>query len=186
MKPFASPAAWTLIVALALFTAGCEVLKEQQPKRIVTIHEIVTYPKGLKELEKQIPTFSGQQIWVNTNPYLHSRSIKAIEPVDREDDSGYCDLKLELDRHGALVWMQLSVGMAKKPLAFVIDGTYYRNIIIDEMTDEDRREVLVRGPFDRVTAEALKKYAKQNYRYYNQDEDPLASLDLFGSKKGED
>jgi hypothetical protein len=166
----------------AAFTTGCETFKTQQPEKIVTIHEIVRYPRGMKDLEREIPTFSGQRIWVNTNPFLHSKSIKAIEPVPCAGDPDYFDLKLTLDRHGALVWMQLSVGLARQSLAFVIDSVYYRSFKIEQPTQENELVVTIRGPFDKVTAEALKEHAKSNYEYYNTDAES-STFDLMEDEK---
>jgi len=160
------------ILAAALLSGGCETLNPKKPEKIITVHEIVRYPRGMKELERQVPTFSGQTIWINTNPFLHSKSIKAIEPVPRPEDPEFYDLKIELDRHGALVWMQLSVGLARQSLAFVIDGVYYRSFRIDEHFSENDRTVIVKGPFDKATAESLKRTAKNNYSFYNQDDKP--------------
>jgi hypothetical protein len=163
----------------AAFTAGCETFKTKEPKKIVTVHEIVRYPRGMKDLEREIPTFSGQKIWINTNPFLHSKSIKAIDLIPNADSPDYFDIKLTLDRHGALVWMQLSVGFSRQPLAFVIDSVYYRSFTIVGATNEDERTVTIRGPFDKITAESLKANAKSNYDYYNEDGEKGTGFDLM-------
>jgi hypothetical protein len=160
------------MLALAMILGGCESLNPQKPDKIITVHEIIRYPRGMKELEKQVPTFSGQSIWINANPFLHSKSIKSVELLPNAESPEFFDLKLDLDRHGALVWMQLSVGLTRQSLAFVVDGVYYRSFRIDEHTSEADRVVIIKGPFDKVTAEALKKHAKSNYQYYNQDDKP--------------
>ena len=79
--------AFLLIASIAfLFILGCnpddmkkldEIFKKEMPKpqRIITINSIVKYPRA-KKLEKEITTFSGQKVWVNTNSYLQSEDPK--------------------------------------------------------------------------------------------------------------
>lgn len=167
-------------LATTMLFGGCEILdtKVTEPVRVITVHDIIRYPRGMRDLEKQIPTFSGQRIWINANPYLHSKSIESVELVPNAEQPEFYDLKLKLNSHGALVWMQLSVGLARQSLAFVIDGVYYRSFIIEQISDEKTKEVVIRGPFDRITAEALKENANANYRYYNGD-DALSKFELM-------
>lgn len=158
----------------ALFTlsamVSCEILDSygQKPTKIISIHEIVKYPRAT-ELEKEIPTLNGGKIWINTNPFLHSSAIKQIKLVPSAQEPGFYDLQVELDRCGRLLWMQISVGFAYRKLAFVIDGIYYRSIIPRYATTEEDYIVLIEGPFDKITAESLKEHAAKNYSYYHMD-----------------
>jgi len=75
------------------------------------------------------------------------------------------------------MWMQLSVEYRNKPLALVIDGVFYRLFTPTQVIDENQRWVTLRGPIDAVTAEALKKHAKANYKFYHKNE---SSNPVFG------
>ena len=143
-----------------------------EPKNVITINEIIKYPRA-KKIEKEIATFSGRTIWININSFIHSNVVKKVELLPR-DGGKYYDLKLFLNRKGRLRWMQLSAGYRKEPLAFVIDGTFYRSFTPKPMVgDYDNNEdtyVVIEGPFDKGTADALVESAPSNFLYYN-DED---------------
>lgn len=167
------------IAAAAVMLASCETLnttkKEDQeekeekftkPKYVITINELVKYPRA-QMVEKEVPTFDGRSIWVNNNHFVSSKSIMSIEPVPSKVNFGYYDLKLKMDRHGALAWMNLSVQFSYKPLALLIDGMYFRSIIIKQATSQEDTEVMLDGPFDKILTDKLVKYAPLNYKFYH-------------------
>lgn len=162
-----TPFIFSIFAFLAI--TGCELLDYyEKPSKIISIHEIVKYPRAT-ELEKEVPTLNGGKIWINTNPFLHSSAIKDLELVERADEPGFYDLQVELDRCGRLFWMQLSVGFAYRKMAFVIDGICYRTIIPRTVTTEEDYIVVIEGPFDKITAQSLEEHAAKNYRYYHGD-----------------
>ena len=63
--------------------------------------------------------------------------------------------------------MQLSVNYAYTELAFLIDGVFYRTVMPDRISTENEDLVYLRGPFDPVTAKALKNNATLNHKYFN-------------------
>ena len=138
-----------------------------EPKRIITINSIVKFPRA-NDLEKEIPTFTGRKVWINTNSFIHSKSITEIELVPRDSDGHFYDLKLKLSRHGQLIWMQLSTGFNFQRLGLVVDGLFYRTFTPKPM-EKDDDFALIEGPFDKYTAEEMKKYAKSNFEYFNQE-----------------
>lgn len=146
-----------------------EIFKKEMPKpqRIITINSVVKYPRA-KDLEKEIMTFSGQKVWVNTSSYLHSKSIEEIELVKRDPEGNFYDLKLKLSNHGKLIWMQISTGYSFQQLGIVIDGLFYRTFKPQPMGKDDDYAT-IEGPFDKYTAEQVKKYAKTNYDFFNQE-----------------
>jgi hypothetical protein len=152
------------------FLGGCETIdlekSKKDPEYVITINEIVKQPRT-KVLEKEVPTFSGKTICVNTNAYLHSRNIQDIEIIPSASKKGFYDLQLRLDYHGKNIWMQLSVNHAYTEVAFLIDGVFYRPIMPDRITTEEDDLVYLRGPFDPVTAKSLKENATLNYRFFN-------------------
>lgn len=89
MKKYMTALATAVAVAMI---SGCEldkVLKKpenslRKPAYVISVHRIVKYPRAEK-LERKISTFSGREIYVNANPFLHSRDIKKIELIERED-----------------------------------------------------------------------------------------------------
>ncbi|MFA6293254.1 MAG: hypothetical protein WC637_15820 [Victivallales bacterium] len=162
----------TLTAFLLLgFLFGCETLDTEKAKKdpsyVLTINEIVKQQTRSKEIEKDVPTFGGKTICVNTNAFLHSRNVQEIEIIPSAERKGFYDLELRLDYHGKNIWMQLSVNKAFTKLGFLIDGVYYSSIMPDKISTEDDDIVYLRGPFDPVTAKALKDNARSNYKYFN-------------------
>ena len=159
----------SLVIMLLTLVAGCELDfsgKDQEPSYVMTLNEIVKFPRT-QSIEKEVPTYSGKTIWINTHAYLHSRFIMDIEMIPSVEKKGFYDLQLKLDYHGKLAWMQLSVGHVYKEVGFLVDGVYYRSIIPDKISSEYEDTVMIRGPFDPVTAKSLKANAKSNYKLFN-------------------
>ena len=152
------------------FICGCETIDfektKKEPAYVLTINEIVKYPRT-DEIEKEVLTFSCKTIYVNTNAFLHSRNVQEIEIIPSAQKKGCYDLELKLDYHGKNVWTQLSVNHAYTQLAFLIDGVFYRTIMPDRISTEEEDVVYLKGPFDPVTAKALKDNAPSNYKYFN-------------------
>ena len=172
------------MLLVTIFAAGCSEAFQRkldkwmgnlpEPTNVITIHQIVKYPRASK-IEKKIATFSGRSIWINVNSLVHSNVIKKIEMVPRKN-SEYYDLHLFMNRKGRMRWMQLSAGFKTQPLAFVIDGTFYRSFIpkplVGSYDDKDGKTyVVIEGPFDKGTADALVKTAPNNFLYFNDSED---------------
>lgn len=156
-------------LALLLFS-GCEIFKKaSQPCYLISIHDIVQYPRASK-IEKEMPQFSGGTIWVNASPRIHSDSILEIETVPNKEHPGYFDLVCKLDYHGRLIWMQISSEIPRKEFVFAIDGVCYRTIIPDKMISEEKSLVTIVGPFESVIAEALREHAPTNYKFFHPDD----------------
>ena len=136
-----------------------------KPHYVVTVHEYVKYP-GAKELEKDIPTFSGRNICVNVNNFIHSRYIEDIETVPMANKPEFYHLKMKLNPRGIKMWINMAVRFKHHGMVFVIDGMAYR-MFNPEMVDENTGWVIVEGPFDSFTADALKHFGKKNYEIYN-------------------
>lgn len=146
-----------------------------EPENVITINQIVEYPRA-KKIEKQIGTFSGKMIWINIHAFVHSNVIRKIELRPRSSKNKYFDLKLYMNRRGRQRWLQLSANFKGEPLAFVIDGIFYRSFIPKPMVgeydnDNNTTYVVIEGPFDKGTAEALKKSAPDSFTYYNDNDE---------------
>ncbi|MBI4832346.1 MAG: hypothetical protein HY801_12515 [Candidatus Lindowbacteria bacterium] len=166
------------LVATTFFAVSCVTLDEgmqgseevfTKPKYVLTINDFVKYPRAQMN-EKEVPTSDGRGIWINTNHFISSKSIQSLEPIPSKTSPGYYDLKLKLDRHGALSWMNLSVQSGYKPLALMIDDIYVRSIIIKQATTQEDTEVMIEGPFDKLFSEKLAKFAPLNYKFYHPQE----------------
>ena len=175
-----------LMLVMLVFLTGCEALdlswkdifkddsssssdfsfmKEHKPKYVLTFHQVIKYPRG-SLLEKKISTYDGRGLWVNTNYFLSSKNIKAIT-LKKRSDSGLYDLVLELDRRGRMQWDLLSLNFRGQKMALLVDGVYYRKIAPRVIRGEGMFVVL-RGPFDTVTATGIQKNSKPNYNHYNE------------------
>ena len=168
-----------LLIAVVL-SAGCnkrEWLKMQgklkKPVNVMMINQIVKYPMA-KRIERKISTFSGQEIWINTNSLMHSDMVKKIEIVARDPEGKFYDLKLFLNRKGRLRWLQLSNAFSHDKLGLIIDGVFYRSFtptsMVGEFDDAEKTFVIINGPFDKGTAQSLKIHSEDNYLYYNDDD----------------
>ncbi len=139
--------------------------KKYEPKYILTFHQVVKYPRGTL-VEKKISTFSGRDLWINTNYFLSSKNIKNISVRKRQDSELY-DLVLDLDRRGRMQWDLLSLNFKGEKMALLVDGVFYRKIAPVVINDEGATVVL-HGPFDTVTAKGIAESAKGNYEHYNE------------------
>lgn len=184
-----------ILIALALgtllFSTGCEIEKwargddkgnaatdsadgnelkdDGKPHYVISINETVKYPRA-EELEREIPTYDGRTVWINTNPFIHSRNIRAIELLPSAAKKGFYSLKIELNRRGKLIWMQIAVQFRNHPLAFIVDGTLYRTFLPQPLLDDNTGIIVIEGPFDVYTAKAIQRYAQSNYKIFNPDE----------------
>lgn len=161
------------------FAAGCEtwdevmsgetkVQDDDKPKYVMSVHEIVKYPRGTM-IEKEVQSFGGRNVWVNINPFIHSRNIPKVEILPSKEKDGFYDLQLTLDRRGRLLWTQLSVEFNKTDVALLIDGVFYRTFQPEQLDDEEDMVVVIKGPFDPVTAKCIEKYAAKNYKYFEEN-----------------
>ncbi len=169
-------------IVSVLFMTGCEVLEEamkdeekNKPKYILSLHEIVKYPRS-NELEKKVIAFDGTTYWVNVNQFFHSRHIEAAKLVPSKTRKGYYDLLLKIDYSGIVKWIQLSMYFRNKKLALLIDGQFYALYTPDQLADENDKWVLLTGPFDPITAKGIQKYAHKNYIKFNPKKQNLMEI----------
>jgi len=162
-----------LIVSLTMFFVACELMKPQpdKPDYLISINEIIKYPRA-SQLEKEIPTIAGTTKWISTSPYLFSNCIKKVEILPNEKDKNFCDLKLELNSRGKLLWNQLSADIIYKEMAFVVNDVLYRKLTSDMIErDKDKDEVIIlKLKLDPVTAKSIAEFSETNYLYYNPNE----------------
>ncbi len=177
MKSLKSCVSTLAFAALAMLSSSCRddlkrfeeifVKELPQPQRILSINSIVKYPRA-RELEREIDTVTGMKVWINTNSFIHSKSIKDVDLIPRDPQGNFYDLKIYLDNRGQLVWMQISAGHMFDQLGLLIDNVFYRTFTPKPMREGDDF-VIIEGPFDKFNAHDIKKYAKSNYTFFNQE-----------------
>ncbi len=157
---------------------GCQFLDDPEafldgessiePKYVLSVHEIVKYPRG-SDFEREVDSFFGKKICVNSNYFLHSKDISEIEAVKRLDNPDFYNLRLTLSPRGVKMWSAFAVltRVDRKELALLIDGIYYRSFSPAVLLDPEANVVTLEGPFDPATASGLLKHAKTNYRKWN-------------------
>ena len=141
-------------------------VEAESPKGAVSIHEIIKYPRA-DETEQKIPSYFGSDITIRRLPLLYYKEIESITAIPRTADPGFYDLKLKMTSRGRKMWIGLSVPNQRTPLAFVIDGMYYRSFKPRMIYDDVSDEVIVDGPFDQATALELQNNSAKNYRKSN-------------------
>jgi len=137
-----------------------------KPKYVLSFHKIVKYPRA-EQLEKQIETFDGQKMWINVNQFMSSKYIQEAKLIPCPDKKDFYNIELKLDRKGRMHWVQITAGFKDDAMALMVDGMFYCTYQSDTISDEEDEWVLLKGPFDAVTAKGIAKYAKQNYDFLN-------------------
>ena len=168
-------------IFFTLFMVGCETMddameEKRKTRYVLSFHEVIKYPRS-KDLEKKIVSFDGREFWINGNQFFHSRHITKAELIPSKDKKGYYDLSLTLDYSGTIKWVQLSMHFRHKKLAILVDGHFYELYTPDQLAHEEDKTVLLTGPFDRVTANGVKKYARKNYLFFNPNKQSV--MDMF-------
>lgn len=176
IKEFYRHTAACLFFLALTFIAGCdtedlmkeEVDEDSKPKATMTINMIVEYPRA-SMVEREINTFSGRKVWINVNPFLHSKYIQEIELSPSPEKPGYYDLLLKLDPMGKNMWVALVEESKLNRFGVIVDGIFYRTCDPVRMkSDDDSDEwVTLKGPYDPKIAEKLKRHAKKNYELLN-------------------
>ncbi len=170
-------------IVSTLFIFGCEMLEEsmeehRKTKYVLSFHQVIKYPRS-KDLERKVVSFDGKEYWINGNQFFHSRHIEKVKLVPSKTRKGYYDLSLKLDYTGRLKWVQLSMHFQYKKLALLIDGYFYTLYTPDRLTHEDDKWVILTGPFDKITANGIMKYAHKNYMFFNPNKQGI--MDMFAN-----
>ncbi len=168
--------------AALLAVTGCETLneaweealtpskstfgEEYQPKYVLALYQVVKYPRA-GDLEAEISTFDGKKLWINTNQFFSSKQVKDIKLLPRADRPDCYDIALQLDERGSRIWTMMSLQFRDEPVAMMIDKYFQCTFNPQPLDSDEETWVVIKYPFDQVTAHGLQKYAKQNYKYFN-------------------
>ncbi|MBQ7394529.1 MAG: hypothetical protein IJV89_09315 [Lentisphaeria bacterium] len=139
--------------------------EEYKPKYLFALYAQVKYPRGLRDLERQIVTFEGKRLWINTNQFLSSRHVQEIRKMPRADVPGAYDLALKLSDSGARIWTMLAQQFNRDPMIMMIDDYYQCSFCPQPLADVDTNWVVISYPFDEVTAKGMEKYAGKNFKH---------------------
>lgn len=176
--------------AVLLLAGGCEIMQEAweesmnpeagsmgrsgnwfsedyKPRYLFALYAPVKYPRGLRDLERQISTFEGKKLWINTNQFLSSRHVREIRKMPRTDVPGAYDLALRLSDPGTRIWTMLAQQFRHEPIIMLIDDYYQCSFNPQPLADEDSNWVVISYPFDEVTAKGMEKYAEKNFKHLN-------------------
>ncbi|MBR4956595.1 MAG: hypothetical protein IKZ31_02450 [Lentisphaeria bacterium] len=176
-----------LAAAVVLLAGGCDTVREAweesmntsggrsgdwfsdeyKPKYLFALYAPVKYPRGLRELERQIVTFEGKRLWINTNQFFSSRHVLEIRKMPRTDVPGAYDLALRLSDSGVRIWTMLAQQFNHEPMIMLIDNYYQCSFNPQPLADVDTNWVVISYPFDEVTAKGMEKYAGKNFKHLN-------------------
>ena len=174
-----------LFAAVLLCAPGCELINEAMdaenapgvddptsdtydPRFVVGVFSVVKYPRATK-LERELPTNTGESIWINSNQSFSSKHLKEAKVVPRPGNPDICDLKFRFDRPGRMQWEILAGNHSGEEVVLVVDGRYMAHFIPEPPDENNRSWVTVRVGIDPYTARGIAKFAKKNYTYYNPD-----------------
>ena len=122
---------------------------------------------AMRELERQIVTFEGKRLWINTNQFLSSRHVQEIRKMPRADVPGAYDLALKLSDSGVRIWTMLAQQFSQEPMIMLIDDYYQCSFNPQPLADVDTNWVVISFPFDEFTAKGMEKYAAKNFKHLN-------------------
>ncbi len=140
--------------------------EEYKPKYVMTLFQIVDYPRA-GDLEAEISTFDGKKVWINTNQFFSSKNIKDIKLLPRADQPDTYDLAIQLDDRGVRIWTMMALEFRDRKVAMMIDKYYEGAFIPQPLANEEATWVIIKFPFNQVTAAGLQKFAKKNYEHFN-------------------
>ena len=174
-----------VFAAVLLCAPGCELINEAMdaenapgiddptsddydPRFVVGVFTVVKYPRATK-LERELPTNTGESIWINSNQNFSSKHLKEAKIVPRPGNPDICDLKFKVDRPGRMQWEVLAGNHSGEEVVLVVDGRYMAHFIPEPPDENNRNWVTVRVGIDPYTARGIAKFAKKNYTHYNPD-----------------
>ncbi len=144
------------------------LFSKKDPRYIISFHEIIKYPRA-SDIERPIITMDNKKIYININQFVHSSDIMDASLISLPNDENYFNLRLRFSRAGAIKWHSMALNFKGQEMAMLLDGSYLMSLVAQPLEDEDDEWVIVRGPFDRVTARGIAKNAARNYEIFTPD-----------------
>ena len=147
----------------SLLNKALDLTPVEEPYCVVSIHRIGHLDSAENELIKLDNHFGGN-IKLYRVPLLHASNISRIEKTVRPGEEGYFNLRLHLTAKGREQWKALSEQYDGQNLAFVVDGVFYRLFKPRRFYSDTVSNIMIDGPFDRVSAEKIQHYSTFNFQ----------------------
>lgn len=151
---------------------GSSVFDQKQPRYVISFHEIIKYPRA-SDIERPIDTLDGKKIYININQFVHSSDIMDARLIKLPNNENYYNLRLKFSRSGAIRWHSMAINFRGREVAMLLDGHYLASLIAQPLEDDEDEWVVIRGPFDAVTARGIRRNAARNYNIYTPDPNRL-------------
>ena len=168
-----APGAALLFLSVIMVGTGCagfrgkasSVLNLKYPvEYALAIHLLADQDEALSGLVGDLPAGDTRRIRVRSMPVLSSANVVSAREIPLPD--GKTGVMLELDPHGAMLWMQLRTEHAGGSVAVAVDGVFrFALHIAAAGVDPDR--VLLSGPWDTQEARKVVELAARNYHELN-------------------
>lgn len=175
--PVGFPAAF-LLCCLLMASCVTQAEREQQEKAafeeelsaqisgVVSIHSIIRFASN-SEKELSVPSFYHGRITVDRLPWLTSKDIRDIVPLERPAQKNTFDIQIVLTKHGHEQWGKLLAADNEDGFAVLIDGMLYQTFHPRRFYNPRSDSIVIDGPFDDVVAALLRKRAPFNYLKLN-------------------
>lgn len=148
--------------------SSSSIFNRSQPKFVLSFHEIIKYPRA-SDIEKPVDALDGKKIYININQFVHSSDIMDARLIKLPNNENYYNLRLRFSRSGAIRWHSMAINFKGREVAMLLDGHYLTSLIAQPLEDDEDEWVIIRGPFDAVTARGIMRNASKNYEIYNPD-----------------
>ncbi|MBN2450782.1 MAG: hypothetical protein JXR77_10360 [Lentisphaeria bacterium] len=170
------PGAWatlsgTLFALLCLLPGGCMVFTGWRSQNQVLAQSLGLHTFARGDLipgqgVRPVTDPSGEHgAYVSHFPVLSSKEIVAAR-VEETGDPARPALRLQLDRHGSIRWMQACREFPGDSLAVLVDGFLVATTVVPRSSD-DPTSILLHCPLSRRELEALADSAAANYKKLN-------------------
>ncbi len=159
---------------------GCETFKmaeteddsfaPYEPRYVLSVHDVVKYPRGLNNLERKARSFDGTELYYNANQLLSSENIEEVKVVPVPNKPERCRILMKLNRRGRLNWQMAYQRAKTQRMVILLDGELLGDFQPVTAMNPEQEWFELTYEFDSVVADGIAKYAPQNYEYYHPDE----------------
>ena len=161
-----------LCLIVCLLGGGCGGIRESlglargasDPQYVLSLHRFARADLLRGGLVRELTTDSGSAVAVRSIPLLSSKNFTSAELTTAAGRDPV--LKMKLDRHGQVLWLQTCAGHAGDRVAVAVDGIY-RFAMQIPLRHTDAGTVSLAGPWDATEAEEIAAWARENYRILN-------------------
>jgi preprotein translocase subunit SecD len=152
--------------------ANSSIFSKKEPRYVISFHEIIKYPRA-SDIEKPINTLDGKKVYININQFVHSSDIMDARLIKLPNNENYYNIRLKFSSSGALRWHSMAINFKGREVAMLLDGQYLTSLIAQPLEDDEDEWVVIRGPFDSVTARGIQRNAARNFSIFTPDPNRL-------------